>query len=105
MRSPGECFSASKTRREFVRQLAAGIVAVGVVPVTAVALSRGAHGEGTQSMSYRLRRAPVVSFFMDQPYLDPTGQDMPYLPPRGVRSGQPLAELSEQAFRSALCWV
>jgi hypothetical protein len=40
-----------------------------------------------------------VSFFLDQPYLDMTGLGEPYRPPRGLRSGQPLAALSEEAFR------
>jgi hypothetical protein len=39
-------------------------------------------------------RAPVVSFHVDRPYLDTTGKAQPYLPPRGTRSGQQLAELT-----------
>jgi hypothetical protein len=41
---------------------------------------------------------PVVSFHMDQPYLDMTGTAVPYIPPAGTRSGQPLAELSAEEF-------
>jgi len=41
---------------------------------------------------------PVVSFHMDQPYLDMTGTAIPYIPPAGTRSGQPLAELSVEEF-------
>ena len=41
---------------------------------------------------------PVVSFHMDQPYLDMTGTAVPYIPPAGTRSGQPLAELSVEEF-------
>lgn len=43
-------------------------------------------------------RAPVVTFYMDRPYLDPTGTGEAYLPPAGARSGQPLAELSDAEF-------
>ena len=46
------------------------------------------------------RRAPVVSFFLDQPYLDATALDMPYRPPQGLRGGQPIAAMSEHEFRS-----
>jgi hypothetical protein len=45
-------------------------------------------------------RMPVVSFHHDRPYLDTTGMAEPYLPPLGTRSGQPLAELSEEEYRS-----
>lgn len=41
---------------------------------------------------------PVVSFHLDQPYLDMTGTAVPYIPPAGTRSGQPLAELSVEEF-------
>ena len=40
--------------------------------------------------------APVVSFHLDQPYLDLTGLEKPYVPPAGLRSGAPLAALSEE---------
>jgi hypothetical protein len=42
---------------------------------------------------------PVVSFFLDQPYLDLSGVEEPYLPPRGLRGGDALAQLSEVEFR------
>jgi hypothetical protein len=45
-------------------------------------------------------RTPVVSFHNGRPYLDATGMAEPYLPPHGTRSGQPLAELSEEEYRS-----
>ena len=41
-------------------------------------------------------RAPVVSFHLDQPYLDLTGLEKPYVPPAGMRSGAPLAALSDE---------
>jgi len=43
---------------------------------------------------------PVVGFHMDRPYLDPTGLAQPYTAPTGTRSGQPLAELDDEAFLS-----
>jgi hypothetical protein len=45
-------------------------------------------------------RKPVVGFYMDRPYLDPSGMAEPYIPPAGTRSGQVLAEMSESEFRS-----
>ncbi len=46
------------------------------------------------------RRAPVVTFYMDRPYLDWTGTAEPYISPAGSRSGQPLAEVGDEAFFS-----
>ena len=40
-------------------------------------------------------RAPVITFAMDRPHLDWSGEGAPYRPPLGVRAGQPLAEASE----------
>ncbi len=45
-------------------------------------------------------RTPVVSFYMDRPYLDWTGTAEPYISPAGSRSGQPLAEVGDEAFFS-----
>lgn len=45
-------------------------------------------------------RAPVVSFYMDRPYLDWTGAAEPYIAPAGARSGQPLAEVTDEVFFS-----
>lgn len=41
-------------------------------------------------------KPPVVSFHLDQPYLDVTGLGEPYVPPAGLRSGAPLAAFSEE---------
>ncbi|MEJ1962376.1 MAG: hypothetical protein WDO56_12875 [Gammaproteobacteria bacterium] len=41
---------------------------------------------------------PVVSFHLDQPYVDLTGLETPYVPPAGMRSGEPLAALSDEAL-------
>jgi hypothetical protein len=42
----------------------------------------------------------VVSFHLDQPYLDLTGTQKPYVPPSGMRSGASLAALSEEEVLS-----
>jgi hypothetical protein len=44
------------------------------------------------------RNVPVVSFHLDQPYLDLTGLEKPYVPPVGMRSGEPLAAMSDDAL-------
>jgi hypothetical protein len=49
--------------------------------------------------------APVVTIHLDQPYLDVSGRGIPYRPPSGMRSGEPVAHLSEYAFRCAMPYV
>ncbi len=87
------------TRREFVTRAASAVAAFGALPVTARCEAPSAHAPVRAAQP-----APVVSFFMDQPYLDLTGRDLPYIPPAGLRSAAPLAELSEEAFLGAHCW-
>jgi len=41
-----------------------------------------------------------VSIHLDQPYLDLTGLETPYVPPAGLRSGAPLAALSHEEILS-----
>jgi hypothetical protein len=48
--------------------------------------------------SLALTPVPVVAFHLDQPYVDLTGLGKPYVPPAGVRSGAPLAALSDEAL-------
>jgi hypothetical protein len=48
--------------------------------------------------SLAIRNAPVLSFHLDQPYVDPTGMSEPYIPPSGMRSAAPLAALSDMEF-------
>ena len=45
-----------------------------------------------------LAPGPVLSFHLDQPYVDPTGLAQPFVPPTGMRSGAPLAALSDEAL-------
>jgi hypothetical protein len=84
--------AATLTRRTFIGAIALGGAAL-VVPAGALL---------AQTERARRRGSPVVSFHMDQPYLDLTGTGIPYYPPPGVRSGDSAARLSEEAFRSML---
>jgi len=77
------------TRRTFMGAIALGGAAL---VVRAGALLAQAEREGS----------PVVSFHMDQPYLDRTGTAVPYYAPAGVRSGDAAARLSEEVFRGML---
>ena len=43
---------------------------------------------------------PVVSFHVDQPYLDKSGSALAYVPPAGTRSGQAVGELSDVEYWS-----
>jgi hypothetical protein len=79
--------STSLTRRVVAKLLSGTLLASVTIRAGVVALASR-------------RRRPVVSFFLDQPYLDATALDMPYRPPQGVRGGQPLAAMSEHEFRS-----
>jgi hypothetical protein len=85
------------TRRLFVQ---AGLLvgALALLPKTVYAFARNA-GDARDS-SHELPRAaprPVVSFHMDQPYVDYSGTAEPYVPPAGARSAEFLASLDEEA--------
>lgn len=43
---------------------------------------------------------PVVSFHQDAPFLDYTGQGIPYRPPPGMRAAEALARLTVAEFYS-----
>ncbi|MGD0957576.1 MAG: twin-arginine translocation signal domain-containing protein [Candidatus Acidiferrales bacterium] len=92
------------TRRDFVAKLAVAGAALG-----AFSMARGAvlPVEASAALG-RVRRevvpfCEVVSFHMDQPYIDATGTAMPYRPPQGARSAAAVAHLSEEAFRRMQC--
>ena len=87
---------ASLTRRDFVGRLAAGGAAAGA----ALMMPEGMWC--ARLLAIDGERKPVVSFHMDQPYLDLTGAALPYLPPDGVRSGEPAACFDEAVFRGML---
>ena len=42
----------------------------------------------------------MVSFHQDAPYLDYSGQGIPYRPPPGVRAAEALARLTDAEFYS-----
>jgi hypothetical protein len=46
---------------------------------------------------------PVISFHMDQPYVDYTGTAQRYVPPAGARSAHFVSELDEAAVSGTLC--
>jgi hypothetical protein len=90
----------STTRRAFVRALGATGAAVAAAPALAK-VAACLPPASAQLPAQALEAAtgavvpigtPVVSFFMDQPYLDYSGQAVPYVPPAGMRSAQSLAD-------------
>jgi hypothetical protein len=90
---------APVTRRTLMQQMAGGLLAIVAT-----------RGRASRAPAHQVARSapapaapqpgPVVSFFLDQPYVDTSGLGVPYLPPRGLRAGQPLAALGQQEFRS-----
>lgn len=84
--------AATLTRRTFIGVIALGGTALAVPGGALLAQTERAGGCGSA----------VVSFHMDQPYLDMTGTAIPYYPPPGVRSGDSAARLSEEVFRGML---
>jgi hypothetical protein len=88
------------TRRDFVAKLAVASAAIG-----AFALAPEAAWTAEASAPSSQGRRPVVSFYMERPYIDPTGTAMPYLPPNGTRSGAPVARFSEEVFRRMQCYA
>jgi hypothetical protein len=89
------------TRRDFVKHGALAGAGLSSSCVVFGSLRAGrAHG------GIGCSKAPsLVSFFWDQPYVDYTGLALPYEPPRGLRSGQAIAHLSEEALRRAFGWI
>lgn len=86
------------TRRSFVvHMMLAGALSAAAPPLRASGLAAAAQVVETAPPACAIP-PPVLSFYMDQPYLDPTGRGVPYCPPSGTRSAQPLAALSERDF-------
>lgn len=81
--------SALLTRRAFVNTVATAAAALAIAP-SRLLLSQVVHSSGPRE---------IVSFHMDQPYLDRSGTAVPYYPPPGARSGEAVAHLTEEAFR------
>lgn len=88
------------TRRAFLEKLAVASAALG-----AVSMICRARSVCEASAASRGHRSENVSIHMDQPYIDSTGRATPYHPPRGMRSGSPVAHLTEEAFRSMCCYA
>lgn len=93
---------ADLTRRDFLGRgsLALGAAAL-VSGVGVCGASRGAQpaalaGANAPSSAH----GEILSFHLDQPYLDATGAAQPYIPPRGARAAQGLAELSDEQLRT-----
>jgi hypothetical protein len=80
------------------RQFLEGAMAVAGMGAALSGVPRAAAAAPAAPRTAAAMRAPVVSFYMDRPYLDPTGMAEPYVPPAGARSGQPLAALSDEQF-------
>jgi hypothetical protein len=81
------------TRRGFLGKLVVAGAAVGGAWLIPDGMSSAAVADSREV------GIAVVSFHMDQPYLDTTGKAAPYHPPAGARSAAPVAHLSEEAFR------
>ena len=90
------------SRRQFLVSVPAAGAVLAVGPLGRSPQSPGGSEPGGASASASALPAasPVVSFHLDQPYLDLTGLEQPYVPPAGLRSGAPLAALSEQELLS-----
>lgn len=48
---------------------------------------------------------PILSFHLDQPYVDHSGTAEPWQPVRGLRSGDPVAQLSDEELRSLVAYL
>jgi len=83
------------TRRAFARVLAAAAAAFAITSGK-IALASAISSAGTRA---------IVSFHMDQPYLDRTGTAVPYYPPAGARSAQSAGLLSEELFRRSFIYA
>lgn len=81
--------SALLTRRAFVSAVATASAALAIAP-SKLLLSQAVPSGGCRE---------IVSFHMDQPYLDRSGTAVPYYPPIGARSGEIVARLTEERFR------
>jgi hypothetical protein len=91
---------SSPTRRDFLEALAVTGAAIGAVSMF------GAVSIPPEAMTAAAPcRSGVVSFHMDQPYIDATGTAPPYRPPHGARSAAAVAHLSEKAFLSEHFYV
>lgn len=89
-----------RTRRDFCKALAFA-TAVAAAPLTLSVLPVAAR-ERESTSPKQATPQPVVSFHLDQPYLDVTGRDVPYRPATGLRSARVIGELSDEALQYLL---
>ncbi|MGD1212075.1 MAG: twin-arginine translocation signal domain-containing protein [Candidatus Acidiferrales bacterium] len=91
------------TRRDFVAKLAAAGAAIGALSMAPNAVLPFEAPQRVRGEVVAFRE--VVSFHMDQPYIDRTGTAVPYRPPQGARSAALVAHLSEEEFRRMQCYA
>jgi hypothetical protein len=94
----GDLRSLGVTRRWFV-QVGLLVGALALLPKAAQALAGRSPAPAARDASTELPRAtsrPVVSFHMDQPYVDYSGAAEPYVPPVGARAAEHIASLSDE---------
>ena len=101
MTAPG-MWRTSLTRRSLAKHIGTALVAAAATRggLAQVLNDEVAGATAATQPGIPPKHAPVVSFFLDQPYLDQSGWGEPYRPAAGVRGGQPLATLSEEDFRN-----
>jgi hypothetical protein len=78
----------SYTRRDFLRSVPLAGGAVALLPALGV----------VEFAATRSVAAPVLSFHLDQPWVDASGMAEAYHPPAGARGAEPLALLDEQTL-------
>lgn len=93
----------SLSRRAFLRGSAMLGAVSALVPALAQPGSRQSETSPAGGVHTQSAHGPaVVSFHLDQPYLDLSGRAEPYRPPAGLRGGEALAALTEAQYRSLL---
>ena len=88
----------SITRRWFV-QASLIVGALALLPKAVHGLARDAQAVGdSPNAQPPAEQQPVVSFHMDQPYIDYSGTAEPYVPPVGARSAAHAASFDEETI-------
>ncbi len=67
-----------------------------------LALAAASLPAGALTLAAAAAPAPVVTFHLDALHLDPSGTGVPYIPPRGLRSGAPVEHLGEAELRGLI---
>jgi len=87
----------SLSRRDFLLAMPVAGTALSL-PALALTSAGTLSSARVATASLAIKNAPIVSFHLDQPYFDLTGLEIPYIPPAGMRSGEPLAALGDEAL-------